>query len=197
MNLVEGILLVLLILILFYIINISFKKSEKVQDKDESNFTALTPEEYEYVVKYGGHADIINLSRPKKFNQMSYPEKLQYIIDNYFPKPIVDKEGNPIADKKEAPKTKVPEISRSNQGCTDNYRGCESWALNGECEINPEYMLYNCPRSCNTCGVSDEDKYELVKKYNKQDLPGCVYHGEMYPGQGQVIHSFYDYMSIV
>ncbi|XP_052103421.1 uncharacterized protein LOC127736896 [Mytilus californianus] len=36
--------------------------------------------------------------------------------------------------------------------CTDNKQECSMWALQDECRLNPEYMLYNCKKSCNACG---------------------------------------------
>lgn len=39
-------------------------------------------------------------------------------------------------------------------GCVDETTSCELWAVNGECEHNPEYMKAKCQVSCNTCGQS-------------------------------------------
>ncbi|CAC5415195.1 unnamed protein product [Mytilus coruscus] len=36
--------------------------------------------------------------------------------------------------------------------CTDNRQECSMWAWQDECRLNPEYMLYNCKKSCNACG---------------------------------------------
>ena len=35
--------------------------------------------------------------------------------------------------------------------CEDKNQHCKSWALNGECEKNPKYMLFNCSKSCGVC----------------------------------------------
>ena len=35
--------------------------------------------------------------------------------------------------------------------CKDENERCKSWALNGECEKNPKYMLFNCSKSCGVC----------------------------------------------
>lgn len=35
--------------------------------------------------------------------------------------------------------------------CVDTNPSCSDWAKRGECQINPNYMLINCPVSCNTC----------------------------------------------
>jgi ShK domain-like len=35
--------------------------------------------------------------------------------------------------------------------CQDNHESCSSWAKVGECEVNPNYMLVNCAKSCGSC----------------------------------------------
>jgi len=35
--------------------------------------------------------------------------------------------------------------------CVDNHELCDFWATHGECEANPNYMLQNCQKSCNSC----------------------------------------------
>lgn len=35
--------------------------------------------------------------------------------------------------------------------CEDEDSECRSWADRGECRQNPQYMLYNCRKSCETC----------------------------------------------
>jgi prolyl 4-hydroxylase len=37
------------------------------------------------------------------------------------------------------------------KGCTDSDEKCEEWAVLGECEKNPAYMLSNCRKSCDAC----------------------------------------------
>ncbi|XP_057316847.1 low choriolytic enzyme-like [Hydractinia symbiolongicarpus] len=41
--------------------------------------------------------------------------------------------------------------------CTDSNENCGYWAVNGECTINPNYMLINCKRSCRDV-LGDKDK---------------------------------------
>ena len=36
-------------------------------------------------------------------------------------------------------------------GCIDTHANCKFWADTGECGKNPNYMLRNCPVSCNSC----------------------------------------------
>src|SRR6056300_321953 len=35
--------------------------------------------------------------------------------------------------------------------CEDKEQECGHWASLGECEKNPNYMLVNCPVSCDSC----------------------------------------------
>ncbi|KAI8781987.1 cysteine-rich venom protein LIO1 [Biomphalaria glabrata] len=35
--------------------------------------------------------------------------------------------------------------------CNDNAGGCAAWAKDGQCQINPKYMLKNCKKSCDVC----------------------------------------------
>lgn len=43
-----------------------------------------------------------------------------------------------------------PSVSESD-GCVDKHESCSFWAGLDECAKNPNYMLSNCPVSCNTC----------------------------------------------
>ncbi|KAG7348047.1 ShK domain-like protein [Nitzschia inconspicua] len=36
-------------------------------------------------------------------------------------------------------------------GCEDTNASCESWAAEGECTANVEFMIENCPRSYGSC----------------------------------------------
>jgi hypothetical protein len=73
--------------------------------------------------------------------------------------------------------------------CKDEYDGCPVWAANGECSINPEYMLYKCASSCEACALNDQDKYNVTYIYNTRPPASCVYHGEDYPGIDRYIHN--------
>ena len=35
--------------------------------------------------------------------------------------------------------------------CQDEKNNCDTWAKQGECESNPNYMLSNCRKSCGNC----------------------------------------------
>merc|ERR1719435_484055 len=43
--------------------------------------------------------------------------------------------------------------------CEDQHEYCASWAKSGECEINPDYMLVKCSKSCKTCVCEDQHEY--------------------------------------
>lgn len=36
-------------------------------------------------------------------------------------------------------------------GCRDDHPECEFWGSQGECANNPNYMLLNCKKTCDTC----------------------------------------------
>eukprot|EP00980_Cylindrotheca_fusiformis_P003800 scaffold834_cov123-Cylindrotheca_fusiformis.AAC.47 len=35
--------------------------------------------------------------------------------------------------------------------CTNNHPQCEEWAHRNECANNPQYMLLQCSKACNSC----------------------------------------------
>lgn len=113
---------------------------------------------------------------PRSFYQLTDGEKVQYIVDTYFMGPEVRQNQDQVKkDNKYI--NSLPESSQ----CKDNYDKCKEWAENGECTINPEFMLYGCPGSCKACALSEQEKFNLVKIYNKREPSHCVFHGESYP----------------
>jgi ShK domain-like len=67
--------------------------------------------------------------------------------------------------------------------CINKHESCAVWAKAGECETNPNYMLVNCPKSCNSCEKVEpivdpaESRYILLEKASlkfgvKQQLTG-------------------------
>jgi len=56
-----------------------------------------------------------------------------------------------------------PPTTAPTPGCSDTNQYCEDWAANGECEINPGWMLDSCPASCDVCSspglCTDENQY--------------------------------------
>ena len=45
-------------------------------------------------------------------------------------------------------------ISECENAHTDQ-AGCEYWALLGECEDNPDWMLLNCYKACKNCASNE------------------------------------------
>lgn len=75
--------------------------------------------------------------------------------------------------------------------CNDKYDDCPKWAADGECTINPEYMLYNCSKSCQSCALTPQQKINLVKIYNTRMPEHPVYHGEDYPSTFDYVYKLY------
>lgn len=87
-----------------------------------------------------------------------------------------------------------PTISNlSDEGCLDSFNDCKKWAKNKECSVNPEYMLFNCAKSCYACNMKDEEKNNLVKYYNSKMPIKEIYHGESYPDRLQDLNELYYY----
>jgi hypothetical protein len=84
----------------------------------------------------------------------------------------------------------ISKLPRSTK-CNDNYKGCPAWAANNECVINPEYMLYNCAKSCQACALNDQEKYNITYIYNKRPVTKCVRHGEDYPSMIKYLNKLF------
>lgn len=113
----------------------------------------------------------------KTWSDLSPDEKIDYLATNYFnnnagsvPDPNVIAANNYIAS-----------LPRDGN-CKNDFAGCGQWAANGECDINPEYMLYNCKSSCKSCALSEEEKHNVSAIFNSRSPPGCAFHGAEYPG---------------
>jgi len=63
--------------------------------------------------------------------------------------------------------------------CVDRNRFCASWARNGECQKNPNYMLVSCRRSCRACttGQTDASKVDTAsfKNYDISATNGVIH----------------------
>ena len=53
--------------------------------------------------------------------------------------------------------------------CHDEKNNCDSWAEQGECEINPNYMLSNCRKSCGCCTGSSPPPSSHLHFKNQND----------------------------
>ena len=49
------------------------------------------------------------------------------------------------------------------QGCVDEHDTCSSWASEGDCTSNPEWMAIKCPVSCGLCGDTDIEPGDLMR----------------------------------
>lgn len=124
----------------------------------------------------------LNDVQPKSFMQMTEGEKVQWIIDTYF-KQEGDQEGKEQAAKIEE-ENKFIDSLPTDGSCPDLYDKCRLWASNDECTINPEWMLQNCPGSCQSCELTPEQRHKLISIYNSRPPVHCVFHNAPYPGEG-------------
>jgi hypothetical protein len=131
----------------------------------------------------------LNDIQPKSFMQMTEGEKVQWIIDTYF-KQDDGQDSNTARIQKENDFIKSLPADGS---CPDLYSGCARWAANNECTINPEWMLRNCPGSCQSCALTAEQRARLIRIYNSRPPVNCVYHGAPYPGEDAHLHKLLTY----
>ena len=124
----------------------------------------------------------------KTWRDLSPNDKLDYLVTKYFnydvgsgPDPKVTKENNYIAS--------LPQDAK----CQNDFTDCGQWAANGECDINPEYMLYNCKSSCKSCALSEQEKHNVSSILNSRSPPGCVFHGFDYPGSLPIYYKILNY----
>ncbi len=110
------------------------------------------------------------------FNKMSDGEKLEYVIRVYFSS-IAD---NPV-DEQTIKENNYLKALPQDTSCADTFSSCDMWARNGECTVNPEFMAYNCKKSCKTCKLTPEQLYYYTIIHNSRDSDTCVYRGTNYP----------------
>jgi hypothetical protein len=113
----------------------------------------------------------------RSFYELSDGEKIQYIIDTYFTGGEEQVNISKIEKRKKEDEY-IKSLPQDDTTCPDKYDGCSEWAANNECIINPEFMLYACPKSCKACALNEQQKYNLVRIYNTRDPPHCLYHGK-------------------
>lgn len=134
----------------------------------------------------------------KSFMDMTEGEKVSFIIDTWFtavsddetPDSKIKKENDyleslPVAGTG----TRLP----SGEICGNDFDDCEIWARNGECTINPEFMLYACPGACGACALTPQQKHNVTVIYNNRAPAGSVYHGQNYPGDFPYMNRLYSY----
>lgn len=129
----------------------------------------------------------------RSFYELTDGEKTQYIVNTYFLGPDEQPGGVKGAQIKKE-NDYIQTLPQDDTTCTDKFDKCPEWAANSECIINPEFMLYSCAKSCKSCSLSDQDKYNLVKIYNSREPPSCVNHDDKkthnYPDPGHYMRQF-------
>jgi hypothetical protein len=126
----------------------------------------------------------------KPYDRMTAGERVQYILDTYFS--IRDDTNTKEADRDRKEDAYIRSLPLDSS-CPDQFSKCPQWAQAGECTVNPEWMLYNCARSCQSCALTTEQKYNVTKIYNQRDPATSVYHGEEYPGDFPYLDYMYNY----
>lgn len=58
--------------------------------------------------------------------------------------------------------------------CEDRHTTCTRWQKAGECEINPGWMIVNCPASCNACHLLDPRVRCARKALNVSETPAFI-----------------------
>ncbi len=111
----------------------------------------------------------------KSYYDMNDGEKINFIINTYFQDTDIDDE---MAKKQQTLDNNYISSLPVDGSCKDDYDSCATWASNGECVINPEYMLYHCAGSCKSCQLTPQQKWNLTVMYNKKPVNNCVYHGK-------------------
>jgi hypothetical protein len=111
------------------------------------------------------------------WQDLSPDEKLDYLVTRYLSYDVKDSVSNKVTQENNYIAT-LPQSA----DCNDDYDNCPAWAANGECDINPEYMLYNCKKSCKSCALNPQQLATVTAIMNSRTPPGCSFHGEPYPG---------------
>lgn len=177
-----------------------FKKEEKARKASDKNRNAKRYQNKEHATgcrcdgstcKVRKVLEHLNDIQPKSFMQMTEGEKVQWIIDTYF-KLDDDEEGQALAAKT-AEENQFIESLPADGTCPDLYDKCAVWAANDECTINPEWMLKNCPGSCQSCALTPQQRAKLIRIYNSRPPVHCVYHGASYPGEDAQLHKLLTY----
>ena len=70
------------------------------------------------------------------------------------------------------PRPTLPPPMPPTPECADRHGDCVGWAARGQCASNQGYMLKECARSCDVCGLPLRDAKALVKMRNAGDT--CV-----------------------
>jgi hypothetical protein len=141
----------------------------------------------------------------RSFYQMTDGEKVDFII-NYYGLNDEERADQAAAESSGGGLTTaqtqyVQSLPVSNTGCIDNWTDCPTWAENNECQVNPEWMLYECANSCSACSLSNQDKYNLIQVYNSKPPAQCTYRagstGTGYPDRLKYLQDLEKYYDVV
>jgi hypothetical protein len=124
----------------------------------------------------------------RTWQEMSPDEKIDYLVTRYL-----NNDYQTSENKKTLENNKYISTLPQNSDCKDDYDDCPSWAANGECDINPEYMLYNCKSSCKSCALTPQQMANVTSIMNNRNPPSCVYHGKPYPGPFTYYYNMLEY----
>ena len=102
----------------------------------------------------------------KTWREMSPDEKIDYLVTRYLDYDIKDSTNPKIIEQ-----NKYIASLPQNGDCADDYDKCPAWAVNGECDINPEYMLYNCKKSCKSCALTPQQLENVTAIMNDRNPP--------------------------
>lgn len=127
------------------------------------------------------------------FYDLGGEAKIRYIVDTFFKGPE-EENANQIAQQN-AQDNWISSLPRSSAGCEDQYPQCQNWAQNGECTINPEFMLYSCAQSCSACALNPSDKFRITQIYNTRTPTQCPHHTP-YPNVRKYLDDFNKYHDI-
>lgn len=180
---VAALVLFLMIVLVWYVAN------QTTEHLDTSGFASKVPG----VMKMYSHKKPV-----KSFMDMTDGEKVDFIIDTYF-KAETDVKNNDA--KKKAEDNYINSLPVANTGsplpgggtCGNDFDDCQLWAQNGECNINPEFMLYSCPGACGACALTPQQKHNVTVIYNNRAPAGIVSHGQNYPGNFPYLNRMYSY----
>jgi hypothetical protein len=111
------------------------------------------------------------------WTSLSPDEKMDYLVQRYF-----EYDTGSADDTKTTEENKYISSLPQSDSCSDDYDDCPAWASAGECDINPEFMLYHCQSSCKSCALTLQQKQNVTAILNTRQPPSCVYHGAEYPG---------------
>jgi len=173
-----GIVILIFIIVLIKVGNITDSTSDNAENLESA------PQDYPL---YTGLP--IDRTWTKPYFAMTDGEKVQYIIDTFY---SIQSESAAAEIQRKKEDKYITSLPLADD-CADDFNKCAEWAKNGECTINPEWMLYNCKKSCKTCKLNPQELYNVTRIYNSRPPAASVFHGAEYPGNFPFLNYLYDY----